>query len=50
MTLKARHVITIKANIYDLTQRPLRGAGLHVVDRRVPFPGSGQRRRFLDAM
>jgi hypothetical protein len=49
-TLKPRHVITIKANVCDLTQQPLRGAGLHVVDQRVPFPGSGQQRRFLAAM
>lgn len=48
--LKPRHVITIKANVCDLTQQPLRAAGLHVVDQRVPFPGSGQQRRFLEIM
>jgi hypothetical protein len=48
--LKPRHVITIKANVCDLTQRPLLAAGLHVVDQRVPFPGSGQQRVFLEAM
>ena len=48
--LKPRHVITIKANVCDLAQEPLRAAGLHVVDRRVPFPGSGQQRRFLEIM
>ena len=44
------HVITIKANVCDLTQQPLRAAGLAVVNERVPFPGSGQQRRFLEAM
>jgi hypothetical protein len=43
-------VIAIKANVCDLTQQPLRGAGLHVVDQRIPFPGSGQQHRFLEAM
>ncbi len=50
VALAPRHVITIKANVCDLTQQPLQAADLHVVDQRVPFPGSGQQRRFLDAM
>jgi hypothetical protein len=50
VALKPRHVLAIKANVCDLTQRPLRAAGLHVVDQRVPFPGSGQQRRFLETM
>lgn len=29
---------------------PLRAAGLDVADERVPFPGSGQQRRFIDGM
>jgi hypothetical protein len=48
--LKPRHVLTIKVNVCDLTQQPLRAAGLHVVDQRVRFPGSGQQRRFLERM
>jgi hypothetical protein len=48
--LRPRHVITIKANVCELSQQPLRAAGLHVVDERVPFPGSGQQRRFLERM
>jgi hypothetical protein len=48
--LNPRHVITIKANVCDLTQRPLRAAGLNVADQRVPFPGSGQQQRFLTAL
>lgn len=48
--LEPRHVITIKATVRDLCQAPLRAAGLDVVDERVPFPGSGQQRRFTEAM
>lgn len=44
------HVITIKANVCDLAQQPLRDAGLNVINERVPFPGSGQQQRFLDRM
>lgn len=47
VALKPRHVITIKSNVCELTQQHLRTAGLRVVDERVPFPGSGQQRRFL---
>jgi len=43
-------IITIKANVWQRTQRPLRAAGLCVVDRRIPFPGSGQQLRFLKTM
>jgi hypothetical protein len=48
--LRPRHVITIKANVRELAQEPLRAAGLDVVDERIPFPGSGQQRRFLKRM
>jgi hypothetical protein len=48
--LAPRQIITIKANVCDLTQPALRAAGLDVVDQRVPFPGSGQQRRFLERM
>ncbi len=45
-----KHVITIKANVCDSCQEPLRAAGLDVVDERIPFPGSGPQRRFIDGM
>ena len=48
--LRPDHVITIKTNVCDLCQRPHREAGLDVSDERVPFPGSGQQTRFVDAM
>jgi hypothetical protein len=47
--LAPEHVITIKANVCSC-QEPLRTAGLNVVDERIPFPGSGQQRRFVGAM
>jgi hypothetical protein len=50
LDLNPRGVITIKANVCELTQWPLRAAGLRVADQRVPFPGRGQQRRFLQAM
>lgn len=39
-------VILIKSNVYDLTFERLRAAGLNVVDARMPFPASGQQRKF----
>ncbi len=44
------YVITIKANVCDLCQEPLRQAGLTVADERIPFPGSGQQHRFVEGM
>jgi len=41
-------IVLIKANVYDLAYDALRDAGLPVVDVRLPFPGSGQQRRFLE--
>jgi hypothetical protein len=48
--LAPRRVVIVGAPLYDLVHEPLRSAGLPVVDARLPFPGSGQQRRFLDAM
>jgi hypothetical protein len=47
--LDPEKVILIKATVYDAAFRALRDAGLPVVDERVPFPGSGQQRRFKEA-
>jgi len=41
-------VVLIGADVYDAAYDGLRDAGLNVVDVRLPFPGSGQQRRFLD--
>ena len=35
--------------VYDVVHDPLVEAGLPVVPVRVPFPGSGQQRRFVEA-
>lgn len=45
-TLDPSKIIIIKASVYDLVHQPLAKAGLPVVEERVPFPGSGQQRRF----
>jgi hypothetical protein len=42
-------VIVIKAGVYDAVHLALRRAGIPVVDERIPFPGSGQQRRFEEA-
>jgi hypothetical protein len=47
--LQPEAIILIKANVYDEVFAPLRAAGLPVVDKRIPFPGSGQQRRFKAA-
>ena len=45
-SLHPQAVILIKTKVYDAAFRHLRGAGLPVLDRRIPFPGSGQQQRF----
>jgi hypothetical protein len=47
--LSPRRIILIKAPVYDLVHEPLQEAGLPVVSERIPFPGSGQQRRFEEA-
>lgn len=44
--LAPEKIILIKATVYDHAFSPLLDAGQPVVDERVPFPGSGQQRRF----
>jgi hypothetical protein len=46
--LRPATVVLIGADVYDAAYDVLREAGLDVVDVRLPFPGSGQQRRFLD--
>jgi hypothetical protein len=40
------HVVLVKVDVFDAAYRSLRRAGLPVVAQRIPFPGSGQQRRF----
>lgn len=46
--LRPERIVVVGAPLYDLVHRPLRHAGLPVVDARMPFPGSGQQRRFQE--
>ena len=41
-------VALIGARVYDAAFPALRAAGLPVLDVRLPYPGSGQQRRFLE--
>lgn len=47
--LKPRHIALIKSSVYDAAFEPLRAAGLPVIDGRIPFPASGQQKKFLDS-
>lgn len=47
--LNPDHVVLIKALVYDAAYHALRDAGLPVIDERIPFPGSGQQKKFLEA-
>jgi hypothetical protein len=39
-------IILVKATVFDAAYAPMKSAGLPVIDERIPFPGSGQQRRF----
>jgi len=42
-------IALVKQNVFNLLERPLRAAGLPVLhDTMIPFPGSGQQRRFRE--
>jgi hypothetical protein len=47
--LMPERIILIKASVFDAAYGALAAAGLPVVTIRVPFPGSGQQRRFESA-
>jgi hypothetical protein len=46
--LAPRRVLLVGAPLFDLAYGALREAGLPVLNARLPYPGSGQQRRFLD--
>ena len=46
--LKPGHIILIKSSVYDAAYEELAAAKLPVIDERIPFPASGQQRKFLD--
>jgi hypothetical protein len=47
--LAPEHVILIKSSVHDAAFDALHGAGLPVIDERIPFPASGQQRKFLES-
>jgi hypothetical protein len=47
--IKAQHIALIKWSVYDAAFEPLVAAGLPVIDERIPFPASGQQKKFLAA-
>lgn len=47
--LRPEGVVLVKKNVFDLLARPIRSAGLPLLhDEFIPFPGSGQQRRFRE--
>jgi hypothetical protein len=46
--LDPERIVLVGARLYDVAYDALREARLPVIDVRLPFPGSGQQRRFLD--
>jgi hypothetical protein len=47
--LRPARIVIIKPNVFDLAFLPLKNAGLPVVNRRVPFPASGNQLEFATA-
>jgi hypothetical protein len=45
---KSIPIVLIKTNVYDVCYAPLRAKGYHVINERMPFPGSGQQKVFRD--
>ncbi|HYC99752.1 MAG TPA: hypothetical protein VEB22_00865 [Phycisphaerales bacterium] len=46
--LRPTRIALVKSVVHDVAFEPLRAAGLPVIDERLPFPASGQQRKFLD--
>lgn len=47
--IKPRRIALIKSSVYDAAFDPLHAVGLPVIDERIPFPASGQQRKFLES-
>lgn len=43
----ARRIVLVKSSVYDAAFATLHSAKLPVIDARIPFPTSGQQRKFL---
>lgn len=48
-SLKPRQIVLIKSSVYDAAFEPLREAKMPVIDERIPFPASGQQKKFLES-
>ncbi|MFG0258500.1 MAG: hypothetical protein ACF8GE_11415 [Phycisphaerales bacterium JB043] len=46
--LEPQSIVLIKSVVYDVSFAALLGAGLAVIDARMPFPASGQQKKFLE--
>jgi len=46
--LKPKHIILIKSIVHDAAYAALKAAQLPVIDERIPFPSSGQQKKFLE--
>jgi hypothetical protein len=46
--LAPKHIALIKSSVYDTSFEALRAARLPVIDERMPFPASGQQKKFLE--
>jgi len=47
--LNPEGIVLVKQNVFDLLEQPLRAAGLPLLhDAFIPFPGSGQQKRFRE--
>jgi hypothetical protein len=47
--VEPRHIVLIKSSVYDAAFGALAAAGLPVIDERIPFPASGQQKKFLES-
>lgn len=47
--MKPKHIVLIKSNVYDAAFEALQAAKLPVIDERMPFPASGQQKKFLES-
>jgi hypothetical protein len=49
LELDPEGIVLVKQNVFDLLERPIRAAGLPLLhDAMIPFPGTGQQKRFRD--
>ena len=46
--LKPKRIVLVKSIVHDAAFEAIKKAGLPVADERIPFPASGQQRKFLE--